>query len=162
MLYAISRRMSGRMSRTLKNWRAPGQERRRVILAFVGMCIPVLLGVWLLTSGVVGVIRPRLAITIGSLSLGAGMLVVVVWACLEIRLVFRVRNLLRRGRAICFECGYRIDNVGPTSENCPECGYSIEESKVRTEEWVHKNLRFCFWPFTLLEPRENDDGEPPT
>ena len=113
-------------------------------------------------SGAMEVLPVRLARLIRSVFASASILVIVAWACVEIRLAFRVRNFLRRGGAICFECGYRVDNLGAGSENCPECGYSIEESKVRTEQWVTKNLRFCGWPVTLLEPRDDDEGESPT
>ena len=145
------------MSRTLKNWEAPARTWHRMILALAAMWIPGVF-LWLLMAWGIPAPPPLVTFLIWS----AMILIFQVWACLETRLAFRVRNLLRHGREICFECGYRIDNVGPTSEQCPECGCSIEESKVRTEKWVEKNLRFCFWPFTLLEPRSDDDGEPPT
>ena len=129
------------------------------VIGFLGMSL-------FLMGDIIGLARApvSLIVTISLLVAVVGFLPIVVQWCLEFRLVFRVRNFLRRGGAICFECGYRVDNVGPTSEQCPECGYSIEESKVRTEKWVANNLPmfcFCFWPFTLLEPREDDEGEPP-
>ena len=149
------------MSRTLNNWLAPAQAPRRRRLMLVGMWAPVLVGAWFFLSDTIGVPPPRLTRLISLVFVCASFSVVMAWACMEIRLAFGLRRLLRRGRAICFECGYRVDNVGATSECCPECGYSIEQSKVRTEEWVEKNLRFCFWPFTLLEPRKDKDEEDP-
>ena len=102
-----------------------------------------------------------ITVTIGSLCSAALILVFAVWLRLEYRLAFRVRNFLRRGGAICFECGYRIDNLGPTSEHCPECGYSIMESKVRTKKWA-EDIRRWSWPFSWFKPRDDDEGESPT
>ena len=152
------------MSRTLDKWPAPARSGHRM-MPVAGRTGVIGLLVLSLSSmrDIVGLTHTcvTIIVTIGSFLCIAGFLAMVVEWSLEYRLIFRVRNFMRRGGAICFECGYRIDNLAPTSECCPECGYSIAKSKLRTEEWVAKSLKSGFLLLPLLEPREHEDEEDP-
>ena len=155
------------MSRTLDKWPAPARQCCRVLPVTLGTAVMWSLGMFILVKrDIIGLPLEYATIIVTTCLLigGAGGLATAVQWWVEFRLVFHVRNFMRRGGAICFRCGYRVDNLGPTSECCPECGYSIEESKVRTEAWVAKNVRGCsgFLLLPLLEPREGNDKEPPT
>jgi len=59
-----------------------------------------------------------------------------VWDPLGQHYRHKLRDKAREGQYYCWMCLYRIDNLAPGTERCPECGALVEISKVEMRRWL--------------------------
>lgn len=115
-----------------------GQSKLQGHLAavIVFLMIALLAGIMLVSASISLKTAGKLAVVFVLVGLYGGAIGLSHWCSPARRLRRQLREDYGRGVYHCWMCLYRIDNLAPGTERCPECGALVEISKVEMRRWL--------------------------